>query len=93
MLQESQSTLLNKKIQIQTRQKVLKVAISWAKGEQSWLMRKLIGEKVVWWESCLMRKLIDEKVVWWESCLMRKLYDEKVVWRESWLMSMLIDDF
>ena len=28
---------------------------------ESWLMRKLIGEKVGWWEIWLMRKSIDEK--------------------------------
>ena len=41
-------------------------------------MRKLIDEKVDWWESQLMRKLTDEKVNWWESWLMRKSIDEKV---------------
>ena len=48
--------------------------ISWAKGEQSWLMTKLIDEKVDWW-----------KVVWWESSLMKKLIDENIDWWESWL--------
>ena len=38
-----------------TREKVLKVAISWAKGEHD----ELIDKKVVWWESWLIRKLID----------------------------------
>ena len=50
-------------------------------------MRKLIDEKVLWWESWLMRKLIDEKVDWEGSWLMRKLIDEKVDWWESWLVT------
>ena len=43
-------------------------------------MRKLIDDKVDWWQSWLMRKSIDEKVDWWESQLMRMLIDEKVDW-------------
>ena len=40
-------------------------------------MKKLIVEKVNWWEGLLMRKLIDdEKVDWWESQLMRKSIDD-----------------
>ena len=54
-------------------------------------MRKLIDEKVNWWESQLMRESIDEKVNWWESQLMRKSIDEKVDWWESWLMRKSID--
>ena len=30
-------------------------------------MRKLIDEKINWWESWLIRKLIDEKVDRWED--------------------------
>ena len=55
------------------RQKVLKVVKSWAKDEKRWLVRKLIDEKVDWWdswESWLMRKMIDEKV----HILMRKFF-------------------
>ena len=40
---------------LRTRRKVLKVAIRWAKDEQSGLMRKLIAEKV--WERWLIRNM------------------------------------
>ena len=50
-------------------------------------MRKLIDEKVNWWESWLMRKSIE-----WESWLMRKSIDKEVDWLESWLTRKLIDE-
>ena len=44
-----------------TRWRVLKLVISRAKDEKSHLMRKLIDDKVDWWESSLMIKSIDKK--------------------------------
>ena len=57
-----------------TRRKVFKVELKMNKVDL-WLMRKMIDEKVDWWESWLMRKSIDKKTDWWESQLMRKLTD------------------
>ena len=39
------------------------------KSSKRWIMRKLMDEKVDWWESQLKRKLIDEKVDWSEMNL------------------------
>ena len=54
-------TLLS--VENETRQKVLKVAISRAKDEWSWLMRKSIDEKVNWWkyiQTTLVVKLLSQ---------------------------------
>ena len=52
--------IVNKLLQVapQTRQKVLKVAISWAKDEHD----ELIDEKVDWWECQLMKSWLMRKL-------------------------------
>ena len=62
------ANILEIRVHMKTRQKISKVAISWAKDVESWLMWKVSGQ----W------KLIDK-----ESCLTRKIYQQRKLINEE----------